>query len=146
MPHFYGNGAFFVEKTHNPAHKPPIRRIGLLLGTFTQIRRFRRHSGRKCDNKHSMRGLLFCFVLALLAIAGCGYHTLGSAAHMPDTVHTLAVPIFKNKTQFYHTEVPMTQAVVREFTDRTRLNVMTSSNDERTPPSVEPSSPNPCNP
>ncbi len=53
--------------------------------------------------------------------SGCGYHTVGSAAHLPDTVHTLAVPIFKNKTQFYHIEVPMTQAVVREFTDRTRL-------------------------
>ena len=66
---------------------------------------------------------------ALLAVCGCGYHTLGSAAHLPDTVHTVAVPIFKNKTQFYHTEVPMTQAVVREFTDRTRLNVVVESGD-----------------
>jgi hypothetical protein len=48
---------------------------------------------------------------------------------MPDTVHTLAVPIFKNKTQSYHTEVPMTQAVVREFTDRTRLSVESESGD-----------------
>ena len=77
-----------------------------------------------------MRGFLVLpVVFALLAISGCGYHTLGSAAHLPDTVHTLAVPIFKNKTQVYHTEVPMTQALVREFTDRTRLNVMTSSTD-----------------
>jgi len=58
-----------------------------------------------CDNRHSMRGLLFLLV-ALLGVSGCGYHTLGSAAHLPDTVHTLAVPIFKNKTQFYHTEIP----------------------------------------
>jgi outer membrane lipopolysaccharide assembly protein LptE/RlpB len=77
-----------------------------------------------------MRGFLVLpVVVALIAISGCGYHTLGSAAHLPDTVHTLAVPIFKNKTQVYHTEVPMTQAVVREFTDRTRLNVMTGSTD-----------------
>jgi hypothetical protein len=48
---------------------------------------------------------------------------------MPDTVHTLAVPIFKNKTQSYHTEVPMTQAVVREFTDRTRLSVESESGE-----------------
>jgi hypothetical protein len=48
---------------------------------------------------------------------------------MPATFHTLAVPIFKNKTQFYHTEVPMTQAVVREFTDRTRLGVESESGD-----------------
>ncbi|HET6215488.1 MAG TPA: LptE family protein [Acidobacteriaceae bacterium] len=77
-----------------------------------------------------MRGPIVLLVaLALPAVTGCGYHTLGSAAHMPDTVHTLAVPIFKNKTQYYHTEVPMTQAVVREFTDRTRLNVESESGD-----------------
>jgi hypothetical protein len=71
-----------------------------------------------------MRGPLVLWVaLALPAVSGCGYHTLGSAAHLPDTVRTLAVPILKNRTQFYHTEVPMTQAVVREFTSRTRLKV-----------------------
>jgi outer membrane lipopolysaccharide assembly protein LptE/RlpB len=69
-----------------------------------------------------MRGR-FVLLFAVVSLAGCGYHTLGSDAHMPDTVHTLAVPIFKNKTQYYHTEVPMTQAVVHEFTDRTRLHV-----------------------
>ena len=78
-----------------------------------------------------MRGFLVLLVaLPLLAFSGCGYHTLGSAAHLPDTVHTLAVPIFNNKTQFYHTEVPMTQAVVREFNDRTRLNVAVESGDD----------------
>ncbi|HTZ56820.1 MAG TPA: LptE family protein [Acidobacteriaceae bacterium] len=72
-----------------------------------------------------MRGLFALLAAPALAfLSGCGYHTLNSAAHLPDTVHTLAVPIFKNKTQIYHTEVPMTQAVVREFTDRTRLNVV----------------------
>jgi outer membrane lipopolysaccharide assembly protein LptE/RlpB len=85
----------------------------------------------RCDNTHSMRGpFVLLITSALLAISGCGYHTLGSAAHLPDTVHTLAVPIFKNKTQFYHTEVSMTQAVVREFTDRTRLNVLVESGDD----------------
>jgi hypothetical protein len=77
-----------------------------------------------------MRGpFVLPVAVALLAVSGCGYHTLGSAAHMPDTVHTLAVPIFKNKTQYYHTEVPMTQAVVREFTNRTRLSVVADSGD-----------------
>ena len=75
-----------------------------------------------CDNRHSMRGS-FVLLFGLFAASGCGYHRVGSAAHLPDTVHTIAVPMFKNKTQFYHTEVPMTQAVAREFTDRTRLRV-----------------------
>ncbi len=75
-----------------------------------------------------MRGYFFLLAAVVLP-TGCGYHTLGSAAHLPATVHTLAVPIFKNKTQFYHTEVAMTQAVAREFTDRTRLAVTASPDD-----------------
>ena len=66
---------------------------------------------------------LVLIAIALSGLSGCGYHTLGSAAHLPGSVHTVAVPIFKNKTQFYHSEVPMTQAVARELTDRTRLHV-----------------------
>ena len=76
-----------------------------------------------------MRASFASLGLALLIPCGCGYHTLGSGAHLPDSVHTLAVPIFKNKTQFYHSEVPMTQAVVREFTDRTRLSVALAASD-----------------
>src|SRR6202050_1296601 len=85
----------------------------------------------KCENGHGMRGsFVLLAIFALPGVSGCGYHTLGSAAHLPDTVHTLAVPIFKNKTQFYHTEVPMTQAVVREFTDRPRLTVAPDAGDD----------------
>jgi outer membrane lipopolysaccharide assembly protein LptE/RlpB len=76
-----------------------------------------------------MRGRLV-LLFAVASLAGCGYHTLGSAAHLPDTVHTLAVPIFKNKSQYYHTEVPMTQALVHEFTDRTRLHVTPASSED----------------
>jgi hypothetical protein len=86
----------------------------------------------RCDNNQSMRGpFVLLAALTLPVLIGCGYHTLGSAAHLPDTVHTLSVPIFKNKTQLYHVEVPMTQAVVREFTDRTRLSVTPDSGDGR---------------
>jgi outer membrane lipopolysaccharide assembly protein LptE/RlpB len=64
---------------------------------------------------------------AFLFLFGCGYHTLGSAAHLPDSVHSLAVPIFKNRTQSYHSEVAMTQAVMREFSDRTKLHIVSSA-------------------
>jgi outer membrane lipopolysaccharide assembly protein LptE/RlpB len=77
-----------------------------------------------------MRGFFVLLVaLALPGVSGCGYHTLGSAAHLPDTVHTLAVPVFTNKTQSYHTEIAMTQAVIREFTDRTRLTITPEAGD-----------------
>jgi outer membrane lipopolysaccharide assembly protein LptE/RlpB len=62
-------------------------------------------------------------VLLLLA-TGCGYHTLGSAAHVPDDVHTIAVPFFENRTQFSHTEVTLTQATVRELNTRTKFRVL----------------------
>jgi outer membrane lipopolysaccharide assembly protein LptE/RlpB len=63
-------------------------------------------------------------VLAISLFTGCGYHAVGSATHLPSSVHTLAVPIFQNKSQSFHAEVVMTQAVVHEFTSRTPLTVV----------------------
>jgi outer membrane lipopolysaccharide assembly protein LptE/RlpB len=60
---------------------------------------------------------------ALLGLAGCGYHTLGAATHLPSGVQTLAVPVFATHTEAYHTETVMTEAVIREFATRTRLRV-----------------------
>ena len=60
---------------------------------------------------------------ALLGLAGCGYHTLGAATHLPVGVQTLAVPVFATHTEAYHTETVMTEAVIREFATRTRLRV-----------------------
>jgi outer membrane lipopolysaccharide assembly protein LptE/RlpB len=59
----------------------------------------------------------------LLGASGCGYHTLGAATHLPPSVHTLSVPVFATRTEAYHTEALMTNAVIREFADRTRLRV-----------------------
>ena len=63
----------------------------------------------------------------LMALTGCGYHTLGSPAHLPPNVRTLSIPVFATKTEAYHTEALVTDAVIREFTARTRLRVV--SND-----------------
>jgi hypothetical protein len=68
------------------------------------------------------------FVLTLAAAAvslgGCGYHTVGAATHIEPGVHTLSVPVFSTRTETYHTETVMTDAVIREFTARTRYRVM----------------------
>lgn len=69
----------------------------------------------------AITALLFC-------LAGCGYHTVGSAVHLPATVHILEIPIFQNHAQSFHTEVAMTQAVIREFTSRTSLRVVSTDN------------------
>src|SRR5580765_5170534 len=57
---------------------------------------------------------------------GCGYHTAGSATHIPANVRTLAVPIFTTHVQAYRTEVAFTQAVVRELNTRTRYHILNS--------------------
>jgi outer membrane lipopolysaccharide assembly protein LptE/RlpB len=66
--------------------------------------------------------LTFCLVLA----TGCGYRTVGSAAHLPPNVRTLAIPVFATRAQAFHTEMAFTGAVVREFDTRTRLRVVQS--------------------
>jgi outer membrane lipopolysaccharide assembly protein LptE/RlpB len=71
-----------------------------------------------------MRALFMpSIALSLLTLSGCGYHTLGAATHLPPGVKTLAVPVFATKTESYHTETVMTQAVLREFATRTRMRV-----------------------
>jgi outer membrane lipopolysaccharide assembly protein LptE/RlpB len=66
-------------------------------------------------------------IVALLGLAGCGYHTLGAAAHLPPDVHTLYVPMFATRTEAYHTEAVMTNAVIREFAARTRMRITPDS-------------------
>jgi len=71
-----------------------------------------------------MRRQISLFALAAtLFTSGCGYHTVGSAAHLPPGTHTLAVPVFATRTNAYRTETVMTTAVIREFATRTRLRV-----------------------
>src|ERR1039458_494879 len=67
--------------------------------------------------------ILAPIALALLGLSGCGYHTLGAATHLPPDVRTLSVPVFATRTEAYHTEVVMTDAVIREFAARTRFRV-----------------------
>ncbi len=73
---------------------------------------------------------LILIALALLGLSGCGYHTLGAATHLPAGMRTLSVPVFATRTEAYHTEVVMTQAVIREFAARTRFRVTPSENGE----------------
>lgn len=67
-------------------------------------------------------------VAILLPLAGCGYHQVGAATHVPADVRTVSVPIFQSKVQAYNTETVFTQAVVRELNTRTRYRVLTNVN------------------
>jgi outer membrane lipopolysaccharide assembly protein LptE/RlpB len=81
-----------------------------------------------------MRTLAIVLLTAEAAASiGCGYHTLGAATHLPPDARTLAVPVFATKTDTYHTEATMTNAVIREFAVRSRLRI---SPDESGVPDV----------
>ncbi len=68
--------------------------------------------------------------LFALLLTGCGYHAAGSATHIPANVRTIAVPVFTTHAQTYHTEIALTQAVVRELDTRTRYRVLTSNSTD----------------
>ena len=68
--------------------------------------------------------------LTSLGLSGCGYHTLGTATHLPPNVKTLAVPVFATRTDSNGTETALTDAVVREFITRTRFRVTTNSGSD----------------
>jgi outer membrane lipopolysaccharide assembly protein LptE/RlpB len=76
------------------------------------MRRFFRHSAA-----------LAATALLFFALAGCGYHTLGAATHLPANVKTLSIPVFTTRTDTNDTERLMTEAVIREFSARTSLHV-----------------------
>jgi outer membrane lipopolysaccharide assembly protein LptE/RlpB len=62
--------------------------------------------------------------LLMFPLLGCGYHTAGTATHLPPSVTTIDVPIFQTNVTNYHTEVAFTKAVVEQLTSRTRDRVI----------------------
>lgn len=74
-----------------------------------------------------MQRLAISALLSALLLTGCGYHTAGSATHLPPSITTINVPIFQTQVENYHTEVAFTQAVVHQLTSRTRDRITTSN-------------------
>jgi outer membrane lipopolysaccharide assembly protein LptE/RlpB len=62
--------------------------------------------------------------LACLLCFGCGYHTAGHGALLPEDVKTIAIPSFTNQTTTFRIEQLLTAAVVREWTTRTHYHVV----------------------
>jgi len=73
---------------------------------------------------------LLTVAFALAGVSGCGYHTLGAANHLPPEIKTLSVPVFATRTESYHTETVMTQAVIRELATRSRFRVTPDVNPD----------------
>lgn len=62
----------------------------------------------------------------MLSAAGCGYHVAGRTSSLPSSWHTLAVPVFVNRTATYRIEQRVTEAVIRAFLARTKYRVTPS--------------------
>lgn len=69
------------------------------------------------------------FSLALLLTPGCGYHTVGHVAQLPENLKTISIPTFKNETSTYRIEQMLTSSVVREFTTRTHYRIQNDSSE-----------------
>jgi outer membrane lipopolysaccharide assembly protein LptE/RlpB len=72
-----------------------------------------------------VKGLRRLLCLALMMPGtGCGYHTAGHTAQIPENVKTIAVPAFVNQTRTYRIEQLLTSSVVHEFTTRTHYRIL----------------------
>src|SRR6201987_607444 len=63
-------------------------------------------------------------LLVGIACAGCGYHVAGRASRLPSDWSSIAIPAFKNDTTGYRIEQRFTEAVIREFIERTKYRVV----------------------
>jgi outer membrane lipopolysaccharide assembly protein LptE/RlpB len=66
---------------------------------------------------------IFLLLIALLGIAGCGYHLAGTGSSMPSHVHTIAIPVFSNSSSEPEIERELTRAVRDSFIRDGRLRV-----------------------
>ena len=62
--------------------------------------------------------------IVAMASAGCGYHVAGRASRLPSDWSSIAIPAFKNDTTRYRLEQRLTEAVIREFIERTKYRVI----------------------
>ncbi len=62
-------------------------------------------------------------LLLIAALAGCGYHISGKATAIPESIDSIAVPTFVNRSVKYRLEQRLTAAVVDELIARTRYRV-----------------------
>lgn len=67
---------------------------------------------------------ILALLFAVLVSGGCGYHVAGRASQLPSSWQTIAIPAFTNDTTTYRIEQRLTEAVIREFTARTKYRII----------------------
>jgi hypothetical protein len=72
----------------------------------------------------SSHNLLWILLLPIFC-GGCGYHLSGKTTTIPESIDSIAVPTFVNKSVKYRLEQRLTAAVVDELIHRTKYRIMT---------------------
>ena len=72
---------------------------------------------------HAVFALSFVVVLSA-CVCGCGYHVVGKGSNLPAGWKAIAVPEFVNRTTHYRIEQRFTQAIIREFLQRTSYKIV----------------------
>jgi hypothetical protein len=72
-----------------------------------------------------MRAIEVAVLAAALCGAGCGYHVAGKSDIMPQTIHTIAVTPFANRTIQYRLAQRLPADITREFIERTHYKIVT---------------------
>ena len=62
--------------------------------------------------------------LCLVSLAGCGYHVAGHSDVMPQTIQTIAIPAFTNRTIRYRLAQRLPADIAHEFNERTRYKIV----------------------
>ncbi|HUO29591.1 MAG TPA: LPS assembly lipoprotein LptE [Bryobacteraceae bacterium] len=81
-----------------------------------------------------MRQRLLCgawiaIAASVLPAVGCGYRVAGKSDVMPQTVHTIAITPFANRTIRYNLARELPAAITREFIERTHYKIVTDPNN-----------------
>ena len=74
-----------------------------------------------------MKRLIHGILLGTLLLAGCGYQVRGRETNLAPEIHSLAIPIFSNRTDQTGIESDVAQALAAKFISTKQLSVTTRS-------------------
>ena len=72
-----------------------------------------------------MRTMEIATAAVLVCATGCGYHVAGKADTMPQTIHTIAITPFANRSTQYKLARQLPADLTREFIERTHYKIVT---------------------
>ena len=75
---------------------------------------------------NTLKDWLYILVFGATLFVGCGYQLAGKATAIPESVDSIAVPIFTNQTSKYRLEQRLTAAVVDELISRTKYRILSN--------------------